>query len=50
MVDSYLNYISEKGFSLRATLETHFHADHISGSNKLASKVKNCKLLMGDLL
>ena len=45
---NYYNKIAKKhGFSLGHTLDTHVHADHISGSNRLVYINKNCKYFMG---
>ncbi|WP_235826908.1 MBL fold metallo-hydrolase [Facilibium subflavum] len=45
-VEKYLRLISELGITLVYTLETHTHADHISGSGLLAQKL-GCKIVMG---
>ena len=47
-VNFYLDFINKERLNLRATLDTHIHSDHISGSNKLASMLKDCKYFMGN--
>jgi len=47
MVDYYIKFASKKNFELNFTIDTHIHADHISGSNKLVYLNKNCKYFMG---
>ena len=47
MVDYYNEIASKHKFSLNYTLDTHVHADHISGSNKLVNLNKNCRYFMG---
>ena len=47
MVDYYNDIASKHKLSLNYTLDTHVHADHISGSNKLVSLNKNCRYFMG---
>ena len=42
-VNFYLDFINRERLNLRATLDTHVHSDHISGSKKLASMLKDCK-------
>jgi sulfur dioxygenase len=37
-VDSYLKQIKELGFNLKYVLDTHVHADHITGSGELHLK------------
>jgi glyoxylase-like metal-dependent hydrolase (beta-lactamase superfamily II) len=37
-VDSYLEDLSSNNYSLEYVLETHVHADHITGSSKLRDK------------
>lgn len=39
-IKPYLNFIAEKGTSLAAVLDTHIHADHISGGKKLSQRQK----------
>lgn len=45
-VDQYLQLIKELDLTLVALLETHLHADHITGSGELRQKT-NCTLMMG---
>lgn len=39
MIEQYEEFMSGKDFKLVALLDTHLHADHISGGKKLADKV-----------
>ncbi len=48
MVDFYIEFNKKKNLQLKFTLETHLHADHISGSNKLIYLNKDCKYFMGE--
>ncbi len=36
----YLSFLRGKGLSLRAVLDTHLHADHVSGGRALAAEVR----------
>ncbi len=47
-VDEYLDYLSEKGLRLKYTIETHTHADHLSGSMRL-KELTGAKMLMHHL-
>lgn len=47
-VDELIEYIDENKITLHYILETHAHADHISGSQLLKEAYPNCKLLIGD--
>lgn len=38
MIDQYESFIKERSISLKILLDTHLHADHISGGKKLADK------------
>ncbi len=40
MIEQYEEFMSGKDFKLVALLDTHLHADHISGGKKLADKVR----------
>ncbi len=44
-VDEYLDLLLERGFELVYTIETHTHADHLSGSVRLKD-LTGCKMLM----
>jgi cysteine desulfurase/selenocysteine lyase len=44
-VDKYLDTILEHGFKLVYTIETHTHADHLSGSVRLKD-ITGCRMLM----
>lgn len=44
-VDEYLRIIEEQGYELTHVVDTHLHADHISGSRALAEKT-GAKILM----
>ena len=37
-VDAYLDWAAERGFRISAILETHIHADFVSGSLELAAR------------
>src|SRR5436190_13240946 len=37
-VDQYLELADEKGLKIRYVIETHNHADHVSGHGKLAQQ------------
>ncbi|WAH44486.1 MBL fold metallo-hydrolase [Alicyclobacillus fastidiosus] len=39
MTDSYEAFAKEHGLTIKHTIDTHLHADHISGGRKLAGKV-----------
>ena len=36
--DQYLPLLQERGFTLRYVIDTHVHADHVSGARKLAAE------------
>lgn len=38
MIDQYEDFMKEKGVTLKHTIDTHLHADHISGGRALAQK------------
>lgn len=38
MIDQYESFMNEKGVTLKHTIDTHLHADHISGGRALAQK------------
>ena len=44
-VDEYLDLLSQKRLRLRYVIETHTHADHLSGSVRL-KELTGCKMLM----
>jgi glyoxylase-like metal-dependent hydrolase (beta-lactamase superfamily II)/rhodanese-related sulfurtransferase len=44
-VDSYLNYIHEQNYQLSAVIDTHSHADHISGASVLKDRT-DCEYIM----
>ncbi len=44
--ESYLTFISELKLHLIATLDTHTHADHITGSSELSVKT-GCRIIIG---
>ncbi|MFX3624821.1 MAG: MBL fold metallo-hydrolase [Ectobacillus sp.] len=39
MIDTYEQFIKEHNITVKAVLDTHLHADHISGGRKLAEKL-----------
>lgn len=45
-VDLYLDFIRENNLQLLYSLDTHVHADHITGSSKIREKT-DCKIAMG---
>ncbi len=44
-VDEYLDLLTARGLKLRYTVETHTHADHLSGSARLKD-LTGCQMLM----
>ena len=46
-VDSYVNLLNELNLKLVKVIDTHIHADHITGASKL-KKVTNCSTIMGE--
>ena len=46
-VDSYLGLLNELDLKLVKVIDTHIHADHITGASKL-KKVTNCSTIMGE--
>lgn len=44
-----LDFVSGKGLTVRHVLETHIHADHITGADRLREKL-DAKLVVGSLL
>ncbi|MGP4079468.1 MBL fold metallo-hydrolase [Pseudalkalibacillus sp. R45] len=38
MIDVYQNFADQKGWKIKAVIDTHLHADHISGSPQLAEQ------------
>jgi len=46
-VENYLNILNELELKLVKVIDTHIHADHITGASTLKSKT-NCKTLMGE--
>ncbi|TDY45318.1 glyoxylase-like metal-dependent hydrolase (beta-lactamase superfamily II) [Alicyclobacillus sacchari] len=45
MIDVYLQFAKEQGVSIRYAIDTHLHADHISGGRRLADAVGATYLL-----
>lgn len=45
-VDLYLDFIKSNNLQLLYSLDTHVHADHITGSSKIREKT-GCKIAMG---
>ncbi|ASN03905.1 MBL fold metallo-hydrolase [Virgibacillus necropolis] len=39
MIDQYETFVANKGIQINHLIDTHLHADHISGGRKLAEKV-----------
>ena len=46
-VDEYINILKELDLKLVKVIDTHIHADHITGASKL-KRTTNCKTLMGE--
>ena len=46
-VDSYITLLNELDLKLVKVIDTHIHADHITGASKL-KKVTNCSTIMGE--
>ena len=46
-VDSYITLLNELNLKLVKVIDTHIHADHITGASKL-KKVTNCSTIMGE--
>ena len=46
-VDSYIALLKEVDLKLVKVIDTHIHADHITGASKL-KKVTNCSTIMGE--
>jgi sulfur dioxygenase len=46
-VDLYIRLLKELGLKLVKVIDTHIHADHITGASKL-SKTTNCSTIMGE--
>lgn len=47
-VDYYLSLLQDQGLKLKYSLDTHVHADHVTGSGMLREKT-GCQSAMGDL-
>ena len=46
-VDSYIALLNELDLKLVKVIDTHIHADHITGASRL-KKVTNCSTIMGE--
>ena len=46
-VDNYINVLGELDLKLVKVIDTHIHADHVTGATKL-KKATNCTTLMGE--
>ena len=46
-VDDYISLLNELNLKLVKVIDTHIHADHVTGASKL-KKVTNCTTLMGE--
>ena len=46
-VDNYINILNKMNLKLVKVIDTHIHADHITGMSKLKNKT-NCETVMGD--
>lgn len=47
LVDRDLQFIKELGLNIKYTLNTHCHADHITGSGTIKTKCKDVKSVIG---
>ncbi|WP_081377336.1 MBL fold metallo-hydrolase [Piscirickettsia salmonis] len=45
-IDSYIQLLSELSLKLVYSIDTHVHADHVTGSGLLMQQT-NCKIIMG---
>lgn len=48
-ITDLLNFMTENGLTVRHVLETHIHADHITGADRLRAKL-GAQLVVGSLL
>ena len=46
-VDSYINLLNELDLKLVKVIDTHIHADHVTGASKLKN-ISKCSTIMGD--
>ena len=46
-VDNYIQLLNELDLKLVKVIDTHIHADHVTGASKLKDKTK-CITIMGD--
>ncbi len=46
-VESYIKLLQELDLKLVKVIDTHIHADHVTGASKL-KQVTNCSTLMGE--
>ena len=46
-VDSYINLLNELELKLVKVIDTHIHADHVTGASKLKN-ISKCSTIMGD--
>ena len=46
-VENYINILKELNLKLVKVIDTHIHADHITGASKL-KQVTNCTTIMGE--
>ena len=46
-VETYINLLNELNLKLVKVIDTHIHADHITGASKL-NKETNCSTIMGE--
>ncbi len=47
-IQSYMDFIEKKGLSVKMVIDTHMHADHISGARTLATEV-DAKLMLPEI-
>ena len=46
-VEEYINLLNNLNLNLVKVIDTHIHADHVTGASKLKSQT-NCTIIMGD--
>ena len=46
-VDEYVNHLKELDLKLVKVIDTHIHADHVTGASKLKNNT-NCSTVMGE--
>ena len=49
LVSRDLSLVSELGLNLKYALNTHVHADHVTGTGEIKQKLPNCKSVIGEV-